>query len=140
VDPKRIVVDPGIGFGKRREQNSELIARLGEIAALDLPVLVGPSRKQFLAQDSEGATELATAGAVTACILNGASIVRIHDVKAMMPAIQVADAIVAARREPEIEEPKKDKERRSSPEQRVREEQERRGPARPPRPGPRPSR
>jgi dihydropteroate synthase len=100
VDPKRIVIDPGLGFGKRREQNSELIARLGELAALDRPLLVGPSRKQFLAQDDEGLREFATAAAVAACILNGASIVRVHNVKAMRPAIQVADAIVDARPEP----------------------------------------
>ncbi len=107
VDPKRIVVDPGLGFGKRREQNSELIARLGELERLDRPILAGPSRKQFLAQEDAVGKEFATAAAVAGCILNGAHIVRVHDVVAMTPAIQVADAIVAARPEPKVEEPPK---------------------------------
>ncbi len=99
VDPKRIVLDPGIGFGKRREQNSELIARLAELAKLERPILAGPSRKQFLAAPDPEAKEFATAAAVTACILNGAHMVRVHDVHAMRPAIQVADAIAASVRE-----------------------------------------
>src|SRR4051794_12177639 len=91
-----IVLDPGIGFGKRKEQNSEILARLGELVSAPVPVLVGPSRKAFLAQDSPEATEFATAAAVTTAILNGAALVRVHDVGAMLPAIRVADAIVAA--------------------------------------------
>ena len=91
-----IVLDPGIGFGKRKEQNSEILARLGELLIAPVPVLVGPSRKAFLAQDSPAATEFATAAAVTTAVLNGASLVRVHDVAAMRPVIPVADAIVAA--------------------------------------------
>ncbi len=91
-----IVIDPGIGFGKRKEQNSEILARVGELVGAPVPVLVGPSRKAFLAQDSPEATEYATAAAVTTAILNGASLVRVHDVAAMQPVIRVADAIVAA--------------------------------------------
>lgn len=104
VDPKRIAVDPGLGFGKRREQNSELIARLGEFLRLNRPVLVGPSRKQFLQQETEEAREFGTAAAVAAAILNGAHIVRVHDVEAMRAAIQVADAVVDGRPEPKVEE------------------------------------
>jgi dihydropteroate synthase len=104
VDPKRIVVDPGLGFGKRREQNSELIARLGELERLDRPIMVGPSRKQFLAQEDAAGKEFATAAAVAGCILNGAHIVRVHDIVSMSAAIQVADAIVASRPEPKVEE------------------------------------
>jgi dihydropteroate synthase len=96
VDPHRIVVDPGIGFGKRKEQNSEILARLHEIARLERPVLVGVSRKAFLAQATEQETEFATAAAAVAAILAGAHIVRVHDVKAMLPAVRVADAIAAA--------------------------------------------
>jgi dihydropteroate synthase len=96
VDPQRIVVDPGIGFGKRKEQNSEILARLHEIARLERPVLVGASRKAFLAQATEQETEFASAAAATAAILAGAHIVRVHDVKAMLPAIRVADAIAGA--------------------------------------------
>ncbi len=96
IDRKRIVADPGLGFGKRREQNSEILAQLGELSRLELPILVGPSRKHFLAKESADATEFATAAAVTAAILNGAHMVRVHDVKAMKAAAEVADEIVRA--------------------------------------------
>jgi len=96
VDRKRIVIDPGLGFGKRREQNAEILAQLGELARLELPVLVGPSRKHFVAKESSDATEFATAAAVTAAILNGAHLVRVHDVKAMKAAAEVADEILRA--------------------------------------------
>ena len=66
VDRKRIVIDPGLGFGKRREQNAEILAQLGELARLELPMLVGPSRKHFLARESADRTEFATAAAVAA--------------------------------------------------------------------------
>jgi dihydropteroate synthase len=96
VDRARIVVDPGIGFGKRKEQNSEIIARLGKMAKLDLPVLIGPSRKSFLKQATDEETEYATAAAVAACILGGAHLVRVHEVKLMRAAAGVADAVLAA--------------------------------------------
>lgn len=101
---ERIVVDPGIGFGKRKEQNSEILAQLGALERLGRPVLVGPSRKHFLAQEDESATEFATAAAVTAAILGGAHIVRVHDVKSMTVVAQVADAILAAESQPEPDE------------------------------------
>jgi dihydropteroate synthase len=94
VERARIVVDPGLGFGKRGEQNAELLARLEEMRKLELPVMVGPSRKQFLRQETAQATEFATAAAVTAAILGGAHIVRVHDVAAMRPVVALADAIV----------------------------------------------
>jgi dihydropteroate synthase len=97
VDRSRIVIDPGIGFGKRKEQNYEILARLPELADLDLPVLVGPSRKSFLAQATELETEFASAGAAVAAILGGAHIVRVHAVREMAAAIQVADAVLRAR-------------------------------------------
>ena len=96
VDRKRIVADPGLGFGKRREQNAEILAQLGELTRLELPILVGPSRKQFLARESTDATEFATAAAVAAAILNGAHMVRVHDVKAMKAVAEVADEILRA--------------------------------------------
>jgi dihydropteroate synthase len=95
VDRTRIVVDPGLGFGKRKEQNADILAHLPRLAALDYPILVGPSRKHFLAQASENDTLYATAAAVTASILNGAYIVRVHDVKEMQPVVHVADEIAA---------------------------------------------
>jgi len=96
VERNRIVIDPGLGFGKRREQNTEILAQLSRLAALELPILVGPSRKSFLAQPSELQTEMATAAAVTAAILGGAHIVRIHDIQAMKPVVQIADAVLSA--------------------------------------------
>jgi len=97
VDRSRIVVDPGIGFGKRGEQNSEILARLAEMARMKLPVLVGPSRKSFLAQKTEEETLFATAAAVTAAILGGAHIVRVHDVRQMRAVVAVADAVLRNR-------------------------------------------
>lgn len=90
----RIVVDPGLGFGKRREQNAEIIARLQGFAALEIPILIGPSRKSFLKQLDDEGTEFATAAAVTASILNGAHLVRVHDVRNMKPVVDTADAIL----------------------------------------------
>ncbi len=95
VDKARIVIDPGLGFGKRKEQNSELIANLRQFVQLDCPILIGPSRKHFLAQETETGTMFATAGAVTACILYGAHMVRVHDVKEMLPVVRLADEIAA---------------------------------------------
>jgi dihydropteroate synthase len=93
VQKHQIVIDPGLGFGKRREQNSEILANLGALRGFNLPILVGPSRKSFLKKEDEGLTEFATAGAVAASILNGAHIVRVHDVKAMKCVVEVVDAI-----------------------------------------------
>lgn len=93
VQKHQIVIDPGLGFGKRREQNSEILANLGDLRVFDTPILVGPSRKSFLKKEQEVLTEFATAGAVAASILNGAHIVRVHDVKAMKSVVEVVDAI-----------------------------------------------
>ncbi len=92
----RIVLDPGIGFGKRKEQNSCILARLFQLARLDYPILVGPSRKLFLAQPTEEQTAFATAAAVTAAILGGAHLVRVHDVARMQAVVAVADAVAEA--------------------------------------------
>ena len=94
VDRKQLVVDPGLGFGKRKEQNSEILAQLGELARLELPILAGPSRKGFLARETPLETEFASAAAVTAAILNGAHLVRVHDVKNMKAVIETADEIL----------------------------------------------
>ncbi|MGI9073537.1 MAG: dihydropteroate synthase [Bryobacteraceae bacterium] len=93
VQKHQIVIDPGLGFGKRREQNSEILANLSELRVFDLPILVGPSRKSFLKKEQEVLTEFATAGAVAASILNGAHIVRVHDVRAMKSVVEVVDTI-----------------------------------------------
>jgi dihydropteroate synthase len=106
VPRESIVIDPGIGFGKTFDQNMELIAKLDQLSAAfpDLPILVGPSRKAFighLLSNSDG--ELApvdqrvtgTMALVTAAILGGANIVRVHDVKAAVETAKVADALKA---------------------------------------------
>jgi dihydropteroate synthase len=89
-----MVLDPGLGFGKRKEQNSQILARLKELAILDLPVMTGPSRKSFLAHPSEQGTLFATAAAVTASILGGAHLVRVHDVAEMRAAADAADEVL----------------------------------------------
>jgi dihydropteroate synthase len=94
VDKSKIIVDPGLGFGKRKEQNSLILGRLHELANLDLPILVGPSRKSFLSHPSAEDTKFATAAAVTACILGGAHMVRVHDVREMRAAADLADEIL----------------------------------------------
>src|SRR5438270_1859187 len=93
VQRHQIAIDPGLGFGKRREQNSQIIAQLGLLRSFDFPILIGPSRKSFLKKEGEQETEFATAGAVAASILNGAHIVRVHDVRAMKTVAEVVDAI-----------------------------------------------
>jgi len=97
VEEGRIILDPGIGFGKTREQNLELINRLDEIRALGYPVLLAPSRKSFIGftldlppdQRVEG-----TAAAVAVGIVRGADIIRVHDVKEMARVAKMTDAIV----------------------------------------------
>jgi dihydropteroate synthase len=103
----RLIVDPGIGFGKTPEHNLQLIQRLQEFAALDLPILVGPSRKSFIRRlvKPDGAkdipaslpvVETGTQAAVAAAVLNGAHIVRVHDVANTVATVKVADAILNA--------------------------------------------
>jgi dihydropteroate synthase len=100
VARERIIVDPGIGFGKGTEENLELLHRLGELkAALDgMPLLVGTSRKRFLGELLDGAAPDdrvdATAATVALAIAAGADIVRVHDVEQMARTRRVADAIV----------------------------------------------
>jgi dihydropteroate synthase len=103
----RLIVDPGIGFGKTPEHNLQLIKRLREFAALDMPVLVGPSRKSFVRRlvKPEGVkdipaslpvVETGTQAAVAAAVLNGAHIVRVHDVANTAATVKVVDAILNA--------------------------------------------
>jgi dihydropteroate synthase len=96
-----IVVDPGIGFAKRPVHSYGVLARLSEIGrALELPVLVGPSRKLFLKTAATGADprerDWATAAAVTAAVLGGAHIVRVHAVREMVQVVRAAEEIYQA--------------------------------------------
>jgi dihydropteroate synthase len=99
VPGARILVDPGLGFGKTAAHNLALLQRLSELKALGRPLVVGASRKSFLGQltgQPVDGRELATAAADTAAILNGASVVRVHDVAAQRDAVLVADAVRGA--------------------------------------------
>jgi dihydropteroate synthase len=106
VAKSQIVLDPGIGFGKSLEQNCELLARLPELARLGYPLLVGTSRKSFIGKLLERNESRAAAGTdriwgtaatVAASILQGAYIVRVHDVAEMAQVARVSD-MVASRR------------------------------------------
>jgi dihydropteroate synthase len=94
----RIIVDPGVGFAKRAAHSYGVLARLPELAAaLDRPIVVGPSRKSFLREALQGRPAVerdwGTAAAVTAAVLNGAHIVRVHAVAEMSQAVRVAEEI-----------------------------------------------
>jgi dihydropteroate synthase len=98
VTIERILVDPGIGFAKRPEHSYGVLARLPELAAaLARPVLVGPSRKSFMRRALDGLPaperDWGTAAAVTAAVLAGAHIVRVHAVSEMVQVVSVAEEI-----------------------------------------------
>ena len=104
VKRESIVIDPGIGFGKSQEQNLELIAKLDQLIAAfpDYPLLIGTSRKSFIGRllaDDSGTPAPAedrlhgSLATITAAILKGAHIVRVHDVKATVETIRVAESI-----------------------------------------------
>ena len=93
---EQMIVDPGLGFGKRLEHNLELIGQLRRLEALNCPILVGPSRKSFIGMllDVPVVDRLeGSLAAAVACILNGAHILRVHDVKETKRVAVVADAI-----------------------------------------------
>lgn len=101
----QLLVDPGIGFGKKHQQNFEILARLPEFARLGCPIVVGTSRKAFIgkAMSQPGEPEVTaaerlpgTAATVTASILGGAHIVRVHDVAEMARVVRVADQVLNA--------------------------------------------
>ena len=94
VERNRIIVDPGLGFGKRREQNFTLIELLPMMAKLELPIMIGPSRKSFLGKFDPQLPDYATAAAVTACTLYGAHMIRVHDVASMQLVAATANAIL----------------------------------------------
>jgi dihydropteroate synthase len=121
IAPERLVLDPGFGFGKRGDENYALLAHFGDLAGLGFPLLSAPSRKGFLARtvaerfkggpfkpssslSGAGASVTstdsrlnATLAAITASVLRGAHIVRVHDVRPAVEAVAVADAILASK-------------------------------------------
>jgi dihydropteroate synthase len=104
VRNSQIILDPGLGFGKSYEQNFELIARLPELAALGFPLLTGASRKSFVGRALGGHPKQerawGTAATVSAAILGGVHIVRVHDVAEMAQVVRVADAVLYRGRVP----------------------------------------
>jgi dihydropteroate synthase len=107
ISTERIILDPGYGFGKRIDENYVLLARQGELLSLGRPLLAGLSRKSFLSRTlsgiygdkhvSQDARETASTAALVTAILHGASIVRVHKVRAAVEAAAIADAVLAAR-------------------------------------------
>ena len=97
VSRGQLIVDPGLGFGKRAEQSMEVLAALERLVGLGLPLLVGPSRKSFLTLATGPLAveerDWPTAAAVTAAILAGAHIVRVHAVRSMVSVVRLADAL-----------------------------------------------
>jgi dihydropteroate synthase len=97
IRKEKIIIDPGIGFGKTCAHNLEIIRELHEFTSVGNPILIGPSRKAFIGRilgDVAAAGRLeGTAAAVAIAITNGANIVRVHDVKEMVKVVKLADAI-----------------------------------------------
>ena len=97
IDSSKIILDPGLGFGKKVEHNFELIRKLPQICAMGFPVLVGPSRKSFIGEALnlpindriEG-----TMASITASVINGAKIVRVHDIQKTRRTVTVAEKIM----------------------------------------------
>ena len=99
VAKKRIVLDPGIGFGKTPQQSIEVLARLGELKSFGQPLLIGASRKRFIDSVSPAPPDQRLAGSIAAHMIavdNGAAILRVHDVAETVQAFRVANAIRAA--------------------------------------------
>jgi len=104
VERERIVLDPGFGFGKRLDENFVLLAGFAELHQLKFPLLSGTSRKSFLPRVANGPADSpvsfampGTLATVTASILQGAHLVRVHDVRETVAAAKVADAVLRAR-------------------------------------------
>jgi len=97
---ERLIVDPGIGFGKTIEHNLELLARLEELTALGLPVLVGTSRKAFLGKLTGRGSDDRLAATIATCVIafeRGASVFRVHEPRGVADALAVAAATVSGR-------------------------------------------
>jgi len=99
IEPGKIAVDPGIGFGKTVEHNLTILRQLGRLKDLGKPVVIGTSRKSFIGKltgRQPDSREFGTAATVAAAILNGADIVRVHDVRDMRDVAVMTDAIKGA--------------------------------------------
>lgn len=96
IDPDKIIVDPGIGFGKAVENNLEILNELSYFQTLGKPILIGTSRKTFIGEITGRevrSREFGTAATLSAAIMNGADIVRVHDIRDMLDVSRMTDAI-----------------------------------------------
>jgi dihydropteroate synthase len=96
INKEKIIIDPGIGFGKTCEHNLEILKRLSEFKVLGRPILIGPSRKSFIGKILNVEPQERIFGTLSACVLaakNGARVVRVHDVKAVRQALKIFEAI-----------------------------------------------
>ena len=95
IDKEKIIIDPGIGFGKTCGHNLEILKRLSEFKVLGRPILIGPSRKSFIGKILNAGPQERIFGTVSACVLaakNGARVVRVHDVRAVKQALKIFEA------------------------------------------------
>ena len=104
IPKESVLIDPGLGFAKEATHSYEVLARLGEFSDLGRPIVAGPSRKGFLTrplskETSASERDWSTAAAVSAAVLAGAHIVRVHAVREMIPVVRVADEIRKYHRE-----------------------------------------
>ena len=96
ISPDRIIIDPGLGFGKTCQHNFHMLANVGEFLKLKQPLMIGLSRKSFIGEVTDkpvAERELGNAAAVAIAVWQGAQILRVHDVAAMKDAIRVAQAL-----------------------------------------------
>ncbi len=99
IQEENIIIDPGIGFGKRLEDNLNILKNLRKFSILNCPILVGPSRKSFIGKILDLPVEERLEGSLAALavsIMNGANIVRVHDVKESKRVVSIVDAILRA--------------------------------------------
>ncbi len=97
ISNERLIIDPGIGFGKTLEHNLEILRRLGELRLLGLPIMVGTSRKSFIGKLLDSGVEERLEGSIASAVIalaNGADIIRAHDVKETVRAIRIAQEIL----------------------------------------------
>ena len=97
ISPKQIIIDPGIGFGKTIAHNLEILRRLREFKSLDKPLLIGTSRKSFIGKTlglPEDDRLEGTAATIAVALVNGADIIRVHDVRQMARVARMTDAII----------------------------------------------
>ena len=97
IDPRQIIIDPGIGFGKSAEDNLKIIRHLAELKSLGKPILLGPSRKSFIGKILNAPIDQRVEGtlaSISAAIINGANILRVHDIGPAKKAAQMVDAIL----------------------------------------------